>query len=163
VVHIALSLPLNSISREGIFIKTSPSECRFILKPPFPLKKELYNSKYVMLHYIFYYYIESPTSLKHIFLAKFVSKYKKNCTHISKRKKPNVMQFVKYNKHINYENFRHEKLLLYVPFERSEDTLKQSFATWEVACTLYQSTIQTNEANLTYNINPTQGDLETSL
>jgi hypothetical protein len=38
-VHIALSLPLNSISRECIFINTSPpSEHTFMLKPPFLLK-----------------------------------------------------------------------------------------------------------------------------
>jgi hypothetical protein len=130
-----------------------------MLKPPFLLKQELDNSKDVICHSIIDYYIEHPTSLKHICLAEFVSKYNKNGTHISKRKKPNVIQFVKYNKHIDYENFCREKLLLYVPFEESEDTLKHNFATWQAAYTFYQSTIQTNEDNFTYNINPTWGDL----
>jgi hypothetical protein len=100
---------------------------------------------------------------QHIYLADFVSNYKKNGEHISKRKKPNVIQFVKYNKHIDYENFCRENIFIYVPFEESEDTLKHGFATWEVAYAFYQNAIQTSEAKFTYNINPTWGDLETTL
>jgi hypothetical protein len=46
VVHISLSLPLNSSSRECIFINTTlPSEHTFMLKPPFLLKQEPDNSE----------------------------------------------------------------------------------------------------------------------
>jgi hypothetical protein len=53
--------------------------------------------------------------------------------------------------------------LLYVPFEESEDTLKHNLPTWKVAYSFYESTIQTNEAKFTYNINPTWGDLENAI
>jgi hypothetical protein len=108
-----------------------------------------------MCHSIIDYYINCPSSLKHIFLAKLVSNYKKNGEHISKRKKTNIIGFFKYNKHIDFENFCHEKLFLYVPFEQREDTLKHNFSTWQDAYAFYQSTIQNNEANFTYNINTT--------
>jgi hypothetical protein len=78
-VHIALSLPLNCSSRECIFINTSPiDEHTFMLKPPFLLKQEPDNSEDVMCHSIIDYYIERPHAIKHICLAEFVSKYKKN-------------------------------------------------------------------------------------
>ena len=54
------------------------------------------------------------------------------------------------------------KLLLYMPFENCEDTLKQELPTWLSAYTLHEKTIQANEAKFTYNINPTWGDLETA-
>jgi hypothetical protein len=86
-VNIALSLPLSSSSRECTFINTSlPGEHTFMLKPPFLLKQELDNSEDVMCHSIIDYYIERPTSIKNIFLAKFISNYKKNGTDISKKK-----------------------------------------------------------------------------
>jgi hypothetical protein len=100
---------------------------------------------------------------RHICLAYFVSNYMKNGEHVSKRKKMNLIQFVKYNKHTDYEKFCCENLLLYVPFEESEDTLKHGFATWEVAYAIYQNIIQTGEAKFTYNINPAWGNLETAL
>jgi hypothetical protein len=127
------------------------------------LKQEPDNSEDVICHSIIDYYLQRPPTIKHICLAEFVSHYKKNGTQISKRKKPNVIRFVKYNKHIDYENFCREKLLLYVPFDQSEDTLKHNLPTWEAAYTLYETTIQTNEARFTYNVNPTWGDLESAL
>jgi len=138
VVHITLSLPLNSSSREFIFINTSlPSERTFLLKPPFLLKQEPDNSKDVMCHSIIDYFIECPSRLRHIFLVDFVSNYMKNGQHISEMKKSNITRFVKYNKHIDYENIFHENIFLYVPFEEREDTLKHGFATWEVAYVFY--------------------------
>jgi hypothetical protein len=90
-VHIALSLPLNCSSRKCIFINTSPIDKHtFMLKPPFLLKQEPDTSKDVMCQSIIDYYIERPHTI-YICLAEFVSKYQKNGTHISKRKKPNVI------------------------------------------------------------------------
>jgi hypothetical protein len=88
---------------------------------------------------------------------------KKNGTPISKIKKPNVIHFVKYNKHIDYENHCREKLSLYVLFDQNENTLKHNFPTWEAAYISYETTIQTNESRFTYNVNPTWGDLESAV
>jgi hypothetical protein len=85
---------------------------------------------------------------------------KKWYTDIKKKKKTNVIRFVKYKKHIDYENFCREKLLLYVPFDQNENTLKHNFPAWEVAYIAYETIVQTNEARFTYNVNPTWGDLE---
>jgi len=162
-VHIALSLPLSCNSRECIFINTSAvDEHTLMLKPPILLKQEPDDSEDVMCHSIIDYYIGRPSSISKICLAEFVSNYRKDGTPISKRKKPNVIRFVKYNKHNDIENFCREKLLLYMPFENSEDTLKQELPTWLSAYTLHEKTIQANEAKFTYNINPTWGDLETA-
>jgi exonuclease III len=163
-VHIALSLPLNCSSRECIFINTSPIDKRtFMLKPPFLLKQEPDTSEDVMCQSIIDYYIQRPHTISNICLAEFVSKYKKNGTYISKRKKPNVIRFIKYNKHIDNENYCREKLLLYVPFEENEHTLKHDLPTWKAAYSFHANTIQINEAKFTYNINPTWGDLENAI
>ena len=135
-------------------------EYTFVLKPLFLLKHEADNSENVMCHSIIDYYIDRPHAIKHIFLPEFVSKYKKNGTHISKRKKPNVIRFFRYNKHIDYENYCREKLLLYVPFENNENVLKHNFPTWKDAYVLHEDTIRKNEAIFTYNINPMWGYLE---
>jgi hypothetical protein len=125
--HIVLVLPLNSISRECIFINTYPVDQRtFVVKPSFLLKQKLDDLEDVMCHSSIDYYIEQPHAIKNIFLAEFVSKYKKDETHISKRKKPNVIRFIKYSKYIHYEFFGREKLLLYVLFKKSEYALKHN-------------------------------------
>jgi hypothetical protein len=151
VVYITLSLPLNCISRKCVFINTSPPDTRkFMFKLPFLLKQEPDNSEDVICCSIIDYYLQCPPPIKHIFLAKFISHYKKYGTPISKSKIPNVIRFVKYNKHIDYENCCREKLLLHVPFDQSEDTLKHNLPTWQVAIyTFYESTIQTNEGKFT--------------
>jgi hypothetical protein len=99
-VHIALSLPLTCSSRKCVFINTSPPEkCTFVLKPPVLLQQEPDKSEDMVCHSIIDYYIQRPSPIRHIFLAKSVSHYKNNGTPISKRKKPSVIWFVKYNKH----------------------------------------------------------------
>jgi hypothetical protein len=106
------------------------------------------------------YYIQRPYPIWHICLAKFVSHYKKNGAPISKRKKPSVIRFVKYNKHCDYENYCREKLLLYVPFDENEETLMHKFCTWEVVYVVSETMVHINEARFTYNVNPTWGNLE---
>ena len=113
VVHIALSLPLNCSSRKCAFINTSPLEKRtFVLKPLVFLEQEPDNSEDALCLSIVDYYFQRPPLIRHICLAEFVSHYKKNGVSISKRKKPFVIQFFKYNKHSDYENYCREKLLL---------------------------------------------------
>ena len=82
---------------------------------------------------------------------------------MSKRKKPNVIRFVNYRKHVDYENYCRENLLLYVPFENNEHSLKQCHSTWQVAYTFNEQTIQMNEAKFTYDINPLWGDLDNEM
>jgi hypothetical protein len=105
-VHIALFLPLNCSSRKCVFINTSPlAKFTFVLKPPSLLEQELDNSKDVLCRSIIDYYLQRPSPIKHICLAEFVSHYKKNGAPISKRKKPSIIRFVKYNKHTDYETY----------------------------------------------------------
>jgi hypothetical protein len=52
---------------------------------------------------------------------------------------------------------------LYVPFDQNENTLKHNFSIWEATYIVYETTIQTNEARFTYNVNPTWDDLESAL
>jgi hypothetical protein len=80
-----------------------------------------------------------------------------------KEKNPSVIRFVKYNKHIDYENYCREKLLLYVPFDEKENTLKHNFPTWEVVYVASETIVQINESRFTYNVNPTWGDLESAV
>jgi hypothetical protein len=163
-VHIALSLPLNCSSRKCVFINTSPLEKHtFVLKPPSLLEQEPDNSEDVLCRSIIDYYLQRPSPIKHICLAEFVSHYKKNGAPISKRKKPSVIRFVKYNKHTDYENYCREKLLLYVLFDQNENTLKHNFPTWEAAYIASETIVQTNESRFTYNVNPTWGDLESAV
>ena len=105
-VHIALSLPLTCSSRKCVFINTSPLEKpTFMLKPHVLMQQEPNNSKDVVCRSIIDYYVQCPSPIRHICLAEFVSHYKKNGAPISKRKKPSVIRFVKYNKHFDYENY----------------------------------------------------------
>jgi hypothetical protein len=105
------------------------------------------------------YYLLGPSPISHIFLAEFVSHYKKYGAPISKRKKSFVIRFFKYNKHSDYENYCKEKLLLYVSFEENEETLKHNFSTWEATYFSSETIVKLNEARFTYNVNPTWGDL----
>jgi hypothetical protein len=131
-----------------------------MLKPLVLLQQEPDNSEDIICHSIIDYYIQRPSPIRHICLAEFVSHYKKYGTPISKRKKPSVIRFVKYNKHCDYENYCREKLLLYIPFHENEDTLIHNFSTWEVAYVSFETIVHINEARFTYNVNPTWGDLE---
>ena len=70
-VHITLSMPLNSSSRQCVFINTSPSdEGTFILKPNFLLKQEPDNSEDIMCRSIIDYYVARPIPVKHILLSR---------------------------------------------------------------------------------------------
>jgi hypothetical protein len=89
--------------------------------------------------------------------------YKKNATPISKRKKPSVIRYVKYNKYCDYENYCREKMLLYVPFHEKEETLIHNVSTSEAVYVAFETIVHINEARFTYNVNPTWGNLEVAL
>jgi hypothetical protein len=55
------------------------------------LQQEPDNLDDMVCRSIIDYYIQRPSPIRHIFLAEFVSHYKKNGAPISKRKKPSVI------------------------------------------------------------------------
>jgi hypothetical protein len=63
-------------------------------------------------------------------------------------------------KHLDYENYCRERILLYLPFEDNENTLKHNLATWKNAYLLHKNTIRQNESKFIYNINSIWGDFE---
>ena len=77
-----------------------------------------------------------------------------------KGEKEKVIRFIKYKKHIDYENYYRGKLFLYVPFENNENALKQDSSTWNSAYMLHKNTIKNNETKFKYNMNKKWGDLE---
>ena len=79
---------------------------------------------------------------------------------MSKRKRTKVIHFIRYKKHIGYENYCRESLLLYVPFEDNENTLKHNLPTWQDAYLLHENTIRQNKTKFTYKINSIWGDFE---
>ena len=159
-VHIALSFPLNCSSRKCVFINTSPLEkCTFVLKPSVFLEQEPDNSEDVLCLSIVDYYLQRPSPIRHTYLVEFISHYKINGVPISKRKKPSVIHFFKYNKHSDYENYCKENLFLYAPFNENKETLKHNFSTWEATYVASKTIVHINEARFTYNVNPKWGDL----
>ena len=88
-VHIALSLPLTCSSRKCVFINTSPLEKHtFVLKSLSLLEQEPDNSEDVICRSIIDYYLQRPSPIRHIFLAEFVSHYKKMVHPYQKEKNP---------------------------------------------------------------------------
>lgn len=161
VVHIILSLPLHSSSRKCVFINTSSQEeCTFILKPKSLLQKESDDSKQIMCQSIIDHYVNRPQNLVPICLSNFASNYKIVKGKPIKQHKASVIRFVKYNKHVDYENYYREKILLYVPFQKNENTIKNEFETIQKAYKHYKNTIEQNESKYTYNFNSAWGDLD---
>ena len=74
-----------------------------------------------------------------------------------------ICEIKKEKKHIDCENYCREKILLYVPFEKSEITLIKNLLSWEVSYLLHDNTIKTNESNFTSNIKPLWCDLENAI
>ena len=88
-VHITLSLPLNCSSRKCVFINTSPLDKHtFVIKPPSLLEQETDNSEDVICWSIIDYYLQCPYPIKHIYLAEFISHYKKMVCPYQKEKNP---------------------------------------------------------------------------
>ena len=75
-------------------------------------------------------------------------------------KNQKVICFVRYKKHIDYENYCGERLLLYVPFENNENTLKHNMPTWQDAYFFHENTIRKNKSKVAYNIDSIWGDFE---
>ena len=74
--HLVLSLPLNKSSRRCIYIDTRPDNERiFVLKPATQINQEPDESENVISKSLIDHYINRPTSISHICLADFVSKY----------------------------------------------------------------------------------------
>ena len=114
------------------------------------IKQEPNNLEDIMCHFIIDYYAACLNTIKHIFLVEFVANQKKDGTPVLKRKKPNVIIFVNYRKHVDYENYCKENLLLYVPFENNELSLNQCHSTWQVVYNFNGETIQMIQSKFTF-------------
>ena len=105
-VHIILPLPLNTSSRNCIFVNTSPIEHRaFMLKKQKELEREPDESKDIMCPSIIDYYVLCPKAIENICLAEFASSYTRKGRKRSNSKKPYIIRFVKYNKHKDRDNY----------------------------------------------------------
>lgn len=104
-VHIILALPLNSSSRQCIFINTSPiNERSFMLTKTKDLKREPDESEDIMCPSIIDYYVQRPKLLDGICLAEFASSYTKKRIKHKNQKKSYVIRYVKYNNHRDLDN-----------------------------------------------------------
>ena len=160
-VHIILSLPLNTSSRNCIFVNTSPIEHRaFVLKKQKELEREPDESEDIMCPSIIDYYVLRPKAIENICLAEFASSYTRKGRKRANSKKPYIIRFVKYNKHKDRDNYYREKLMLYVPYRQDEQTFKEAYSTWEHAYNLLIRIIEYNEKKFVYETNATWGDFE---
>ena len=133
-VHIILSLPLYSSSRKTVFINTTPLEKRtFVLKRPSQLQQEPDSSEDIMCASIIDRYIARPSQFEHICLAEYASSYLGASHHHKRRTRPCVIQFIRYNEHMDPENYYREKMMLYIPFRQTETMLKKDHTTWHDA------------------------------
>ena len=130
-VHIALSLPLHKSSRKTIFINTSPPENRILLlKSPKLLAKEKDDFENIMYASVVDKYIQRSKELDKLSLAEFTTFYIGNPSKTNKRQKSYIICYVKYNQHIDNENYCREKLMLYVSFRNYEKSLLADHQTW---------------------------------
>lgn len=159
--HIILSLPLNYSSYKCIFMDTSIVDSyTFVLKTSKVLSNGPDESQNIACKTLIDHYIERLETLADICLAEFVTKYTIAKAKITQQTRP---QIIRYNKHIDSENYYREKLLLYVPFWVDENSLKKGFTTWQHAFANYEKTIHVNEAKYTYYINEMWGDMDNAI
>lgn len=124
-VHIVLSLPLHHSSWKIIFINTSPlSKWTYILQKQPLLAQEPDDSEDMMWSSIVDKYLGIATSFENIFLVEYVACYGWECKKIKRKKPPHVIRHIRYNQYIDLENYYKEKLMLFVPYQDYEQTLK---------------------------------------
>lgn len=152
-IYLILSIPLYHCSRSFSFINTSPSHERaFILKPQYQLLKLDKECTEVMCKSIIDKYIDRPDNLENICLAAFVADYNHSKNKISIRKKSKIIRFVHYNKIKDMENWCREQLLLYVPFNKFEESLKIGKETWKEAYDEQVDIVTCNRNKFNYQI-----------
>lgn len=160
-IHIALSLPPRKSSQRTVFINTAPFESRvFMLKSLKLLAKEDDNSENIMYASVIDKYIARPQALDDFSLAEYTSLYYNKGNKIQKRRKPQIIRFVKYNRYIDYENYCREKLMLYVPFRIRENTLLSSHNTWAQAFNSRKIKIENTEKMYNAQTDKSWGDIE---
>ena len=130
-IYIVLSLPLYSSSRKTIFLNTATSEKRrFVLKKPHILQQEPDDSEDIMCASIIDKYLACPLDLDQTCLAEYASSYSCSRSKIRKRKCPYVIRYILYNEHKDTKNHFREKLMLFVPYRETENSLKENYQTW---------------------------------
>ena len=70
-------------------------------------------------------YLARNASFESIFLVEYVAFYSWDSKKIKRRRKPHVIRHVRYNKHHDPDNYYRENLMLFVPYQEQDETLKQ--------------------------------------
>lgn len=63
--------------------------------------------------------------------------------------KPYVIRYIKYNKHIDPNNYCRERMMLYVPYRIDGNSFQEQNSTWKNAYLLFKEIIKCNEQNFT--------------
>lgn len=120
-----------NILEKKTFINIAPPEKRIcVLKSPTLFSKEKDDSKNITCPLTVYKYIQRPQYIENITLAECVAFHSSDPLNIKQREKPHIIWYVKYNSHIDPQNYYREKLILYVPFRDNEESLLFGHTTW---------------------------------
>ena len=93
-------------------------------------------------------------------LVEYTNFYPKNPSKPNKRTRPHIIHYVRYNPHTDHENFCREKLMLYVPFRNSENSLLVGHQSWSSAFEKHKIQIARNEKMFTSLIDSKWGDID---
>lgn len=108
--------------------------------------------------------VDKYSTRHHVFedicLAEDVTFYTMGSKKAKRRKKPYVIRYVRYNEHIDPNNYHREKLMLFIPYRGIEDTLKESHRTWLESYLAHRIEIEKNEALFTAKTKPKWGDID---
>lgn len=144
-----------------MFINTSPVSRRTcILKSPHLLAQELDDSKDIMCAFVVDKYLMRPTTFENISLAEYIAFYTFESKKIKRRKIPHVIRYVRYNQHIDPDNFYREKLMLFLPYRETEENCKHSKQTWYEAFLVHKLEIESIEKLLFARIEHRRGDID---
>ena len=126
-----LSLPLSKMSRQCVFINTSPiNERVLILKPREKLQKLSGESTDIFMKDVFKKYAERQKDLENICLADFCSLYTKkrlnqdDITTNFEKKKKSIIRYRRYKLQQDPNNYFREHILLFLPWRNEMDEVE---------------------------------------
>ena len=103
------------------------------MKPQSVLNQLEADSTDIMCSSIIDKYLDRSKDYDALSLFEFVSYYNIKNKKMSKRLKPQTIQYINFNKHKDPENWAREQLLLFSPFRHSKSSQLGSFCTWQDA------------------------------
>lgn len=131
-----------------------------MLKSPKLLAKENEDSENITYASAIDKYIERPTSLEQMSLTEYTAFYPNNPSKPNKRTRACIIRYVRYNPHIDYENFCQEKIMLYIPFRTSEASLSIGHTSWASAFDTHKLQIARIETKFCSPFENKQGDID---